>query len=61
MHYIPTSSKTQTKHGGWDYGFNLQQIMSDNNIILTTVLLQEANDFNTLDKVLSVLKRLLKN
>ena len=54
---FPQAVKHKTKHGGWDYGFNLQQVMSDNNIILTTVLLQEANDFNTLDKVLPVLKK----
>lgn len=55
---FPQAVKHKTKHGGWDYGFNLQQVMSDKNIILTTVLLQEANDFNTMDKVLPVLKRL---
>ena len=54
---FPQAVKHKTKHGGWDYGFNLQQVMSDNNIILTTVLLQEANDFNTMDKVLPVLKK----
>ena len=54
---FPQAVKHKTKHGGWDYGFNLQQVMSDKNIILTTVLLQEANDFNTMDKVLPVLKK----
>lgn len=53
---FPQAVKHKPKNGGWDYGYNLQQVMSDKNVILTTVLLQESNDFNTLDKVLPVLK-----
>lgn len=54
---FPQSVKHKTKNGGWDYGYNLQQVMSDKNIILTTLLLPESNDYNTLDKVLPALKK----
>ena len=38
------------KEEKWEIGFNLQELMSDNHIVLSGFLLRKLNDFNTLKR-----------
>lgn len=48
---FPESVKLPSKRGKWEMGFNLQELMSDNHIVLSGFLLRKPNDFNTLKEV----------
>lgn len=41
---FPESLMMKTKKGGFDFAFNLQEIMTDNKLILTGLLLDKPND-----------------
>lgn len=45
-----------TKKGSYDFGFNLQEIMTENKIVISCLLLQKPNDNLCMDEVLSELK-----
>jgi len=45
-----------TKKGNYDFGFNIQEIMSENKIVITGLLLNHPNDNHAIDKVLIELK-----
>jgi len=42
----------KTKKGIYDFAFNLQEIMTENHIILTGMLLTQSNDWKTIKNVL---------
>ena len=48
---FPESVKLPSKRGKWEMGLNLQELMSDNHIVLSGFLLRKSNDFNTLNEV----------
>ena len=45
------SVKLPSKRGKWEVGLNLQELMSDNHVVLSGFLLRKPNDFNTLKEV----------
>lgn len=45
---FPTTCWMKTKRGIYDFAFNLQEIMTENHIILTGILLSESNDRKTI-------------
>jgi len=49
---FPQAVLMPTKKGGYDFAFNLQQIMNENNITIGSILLKKPNDFNTLNEVI---------
>ena len=53
---FPQAVLMSTKKGGYDFAFNLQQIMNENNITIRSILLQKSNDFNTLEEVIQDLR-----
>ena len=53
---FPSAVMMPTKKGNYDFGFNLQEIMTENNIILTGILSNKANDNTCMDEVLTELK-----
>ena len=57
---FPTTSWMKTKRGIYDYAFNLQEIMTENHIILTGMLLSESNDRKTIKYVLKDIKETVK-
>ena len=50
---FPTTCWMKTKRGSYDFAFNLQEIMTENHIILTGMLLSESNDRKTIKYVLN--------
>lgn len=50
---FPTTCWMKTKRGIFDFAFNLQEIMTENHIILTGMLLSEPNDTKTIKYVLN--------
>ena len=54
-HYVPVNFpegiKIKSKRGKWDVGLNVQELMSSNNIALSSVLLRKPNDFKTLEEL----------
>ena len=42
----------KTKKGIYDFAFNLEEIMTENHIILTGMLLTQSNDWKTIKNVL---------
>ena len=57
---FPTTCWMKTKRGIYDYAFNLQEIMTENHIILTGMLLSESNDRKTIKYVLKDIKETIK-
>ena len=49
---FPEACWMKTKRGIYDFAFNLQEIMTENHIILTEMLLTQSNDWKTLKEVL---------
>ena len=49
---FPESCWMKTKKGIYDFAFNLQEIMTENHIILTGMLLTQSNDWKTIKDVL---------
>lgn len=49
---FPSTCWMKTKRGSYDFAFNLQEIMTENHIILTGMLLSESNDRKTIKYVL---------
>ncbi|WP_296889804.1 hypothetical protein [uncultured Methanobrevibacter sp.] len=50
----------KTKRGIYDFAFNLQEIMTENHIILTGMLLTESNDWKTIKFILIDIMKQLK-
>ena len=50
----------KTKRGIYDFAFNLQEIMTENHIILTGMLLTESNDWKTIKFVLNDINETIK-
>lgn len=46
----------KTKKGGFDFAFNLQEIMTDNKIILMGLLLDKPNDPYSLEEIIQEIK-----
>ena len=57
---FPTTCWMKTKRGIYDFAFNLQEIMTENHIILTGMLLSESNDRKTIKYVLKIFMKQLK-
>jgi len=53
---FPSAVMLPTKKGNFDFGFNLQEIMTENNIIITGLLLQQPNDNLSMKDLLLELK-----
>lgn len=53
---FPESVMMKTKKGRFDFAFNLQEIMSDNKIILTGLLLDKPNDHYSLEEIIEEIK-----
>ena len=49
---FPEACWMKTKKGIYDFAFNLQEIMTENHIILTGMLLTQSNDWKTIKDVL---------
>ena len=49
---FPEACWMKTKKGIYDFAFNLQEIMTENHIILTGILLTQSNDWKTIKYVL---------
>ena len=50
---FPEACWMKTKKGTYDFAFNLQEIMTENHIILTGMLLTQSNDRKTIKIVLN--------
>ena len=48
---FPEGTKIKSKRGKWDVGLNVQELMSSNNIALSSALLRKPNDFGTLEEL----------
>lgn len=57
---FPTICWMKTKRGLYDFAFNLQEIMTENHIILTGILLSEFNDRKTIKYVLNDIYETIK-
>ena len=57
---FPTACWMKTKRGIFDFAFNLQEIMTQNHIILTGILLAQSNDRKTIKYVLSDINETIK-
>lgn len=53
---FPESVMMKTKKGGFDFAFNLQEVMTDNKIILTGLLLDKPNDHYSLEEIIQEIK-----
>lgn len=53
---FPESVMMKTKKGGFDFAFNLQEVMTDNKIILTGLLLDKPNDHYSLEEIIREIK-----
>ena len=54
---FPSSVMMKTKKGRYDFAFNLQEIITENDIVITGVLVSEPNDFKVLPIVMAELER----
>ena len=50
----------ENKKGTYDFAFNLQEIMTENHIILTGILLTQSNDRKTIKNVLNDIYETIK-
>lgn len=50
---FPEACWMKTKKGTYDFAFNLQEIMTENHIIFTGILLTQSNDHKTIKNVLN--------
>lgn len=57
---FPSTCGMKTKRGSYDFAFNLQEIMTENHIILTGMLLSESNDRKTIKYVLNNIYETIK-
>jgi len=57
---FPRACWMKTKRGIYDFAFNLQEIMTENHIILTGMLLTESNDWKTIKFVLNDINETIK-
>lgn len=57
---FPSTCWMKTKRGSYDFAFNLQEIMTENHIILTGMLLSESNDRKTIKYVLKNIHETIK-
>ena len=57
---FPSTCWMKTKKGSYDFAFNLQEIMTENHIILTGILLSESNDRKTIKYVLNNIYKTIK-
>lgn len=53
---FPSAVMMKTKKGRYDFAFNLQEIITDNDIILTGLLTDKPNDKNILPDIMETLK-----
>lgn len=53
---FPSAVMMKTKKGQYDFAFNLQEIITDNDIILTGLLTDKPNDKNVLPDIMETLK-----
>lgn len=53
---FPESVMMKTKKGGFDFAFNLQEVMTDNKIILMGLLLDKPNDHYSLEEIIQEIK-----
>ena len=54
---FPSSVMMKTKKGRYDFAFNLQEIITENDIVITGVLVSKSNDFKVLPNVIRELER----
>ena len=54
---FPSSVMMKTKKGRYDFAFNLQEIITENDIVITGVLVSKPNDFKVLPNVIRELER----
>lgn len=57
---FPSTCWMKTKRGSYDFAFNLQEIITENHIILTGMLLSESNDRKTIKYVLNNIYETIK-
>lgn len=57
---FPSTCWMKTKRGNYDFAFNLQEIITENHIILTGILLSESNDRKTIKYVLNNIYETIK-
>ena len=57
---FPRTCWMKTKRGIYDFAFNLQEIMTENHIILTGMLLTESNDWKTIKFILNDINETIK-
>jgi len=57
---FPNACWMKTKRGSYDFAFNLQEIMTENHIILSGMLLSESNDRKTIKYVLNDIRETIK-
>ena len=57
---FPSAVMMPTKKGNYDFGFNIQEIMIENNIIITGLVSQKPNDNMIMDELLTELKENFK-
>lgn len=53
---FPSACWMKTKRGIYDFAFNLQEIMTENHLIITGILLKEPNDWKTIKYVIKDIK-----
>ena len=57
---FPSAVMMPTKKGNYDFGFNIQEIMTEHNIIITGLVSQKPNDNLVMDELLTELKENFK-
>jgi len=57
---FPSAVMMPTKKGNFDFGFNIQEIMTENNIIITGLISQKPNDNLIMEELLTELKENFK-
>jgi hypothetical protein len=53
---FPQANLMPTKKGRYEFAFNLQQIMNENNIVIGSVLLNKPNDYHSIEEVIRDLR-----
>ena len=57
---FPSAVMMPTKKGNYDFGFNLQELMTENKIIIAGLLLEKPNDNLSINEILTELKENFK-
>ena len=57
MHYLPNAPLIPTKKGTWDFAKNLQVAVTDDNIIIGSIFINNPDDSKALPQILPELKK----